>query len=552
MRKKNALLVVLLSLLFLGGCVVQYLWQEYKPPYIPKEFSSMEYEEVVMGIPVVDSLDFLEGKTALDSKENPGVYFQETLLPYSSQNHTLYLSQALWEEDWLGRLSAVPGSFLCMQQDEYLDEKERAIREGHGFCLYLVSEDSYYKLSLVVSGLPVIAMSTERMEEQEKPSYEEDPDKLYFDSEDLYYGAIWVFDPGVSGGGYEITACRVRYHHKGATTANFEKKGYSLSLQDSREENIDMPLLGMRSDNSWKLNAMVTDDNRIREMTSCQIWEQFDLENEEVAEPGPSMEYVELILDGDYKGLYCLVEPVDEKKLELDGNDVLYKILHHYAFEDEDVQEAINRKWRIMSPVRIRYPEVITDYAATWWPMRDFTNKMNYNHDGFQNVAQMVYPENVYDVFMFLMVVSASDNDYKNMYFAADVKADGSYIMKQIPWDLDYTFGNVYDYNGRNFTVFDTDITHEYKPVSTDFLIQYLPGSYEDILQERWTRYRQGFLNTEAIRQLMLDNQNKLINSGVVARENARWKEYPMSTDLEQLFAFQRARMEWLDEYFGG
>lgn len=552
MRRKGALLLLLVSILFLGACATHYLWKMYEPPYIPKEYSSMEHSSVVMGIPIVDSLDFLENKTKLNATENPGVYFQQTLLPYSHEENTLYLSQKPEEEDWVGKFSAESGSFLCMLEDSYLENKEAAIKEGHSFSLWLVSDASYYELSLVVSGMPVISMSTERMEEQEKPSYEEDPDKLYFDSEDLYYGAIRVFDPGVNGDDYEITECNVRYHHKGATTANFEKKGYSLSLQDSREENVDIPLLGMRSDNSWKLNAMVTDDNRIREMTSCQIWEQFDLANEEVDEPGPRMEYVELILDGDYKGLYCLVEPVDEKKLALDGNDVLYKILHHYAFEDEDVQEAINRKWRIMSPVRIRYPKVIVDYAAAWYPMRDFTNKMNYNHEGFQNVAQMVYPENVYDVFMFLMVVSASDNDYKNMYFAADVKADGSYVMKQIPWDLDYTFGNVYDYNGRNFTIFDPDVTHEYKPVSTDFLIQYAQGSYENILLDRWTSYRQSFLSTEAIKQLMLDNQNYLINSGVVARENARWPEYAVSTKLDSLFEFQSARMEWLDEYFGG
>ena len=343
-----------------------------------------------MGIPIVENRDFLEGKLRKETTENPGVYFKSVLLPYSYRNNTLYLSQSYEQDKWIGSLSAESGFYLCILQDDYLSHKEQAIKDGYPFTLWLVSEDSYYEFSLVVSGMPIIAISTERMEVQEKVPYEVDPDKLHFDSEDLYYGGIQVFDPGINGDDYEITKCNVRYHYKGATTSNFEKKGYAISLQNAKEENVDFPLLGMRSDNSWKLNAMVTDDNRIREMTACQIWEQLDAANEEVEEPGPRMEYVELVLDNDYQGLYCLVEPVDAKKLKLDADDVLYKVLHEIPFEDGKVQEAIDKGWRIMSPVRIRYPKVITDYAKVWHPMRDYTNKIYHGAEGYQKVAEMV------------------------------------------------------------------------------------------------------------------------------------------------------------------
>ena len=199
-----------------------------------------------------------------------------------------------------------------------------------------------------------------------------------------------------------------------------------------------------------------------RATTGPEIWEQMDASNEAVKEPGPRMEYVELILDNDYKGLYCLVEPVDEKKLELDDNDVLYKVLDHWPFTEEDIQKAISNQWKIASPVRIRYPEYIADYEAAWYPMRDYTNKVYYSQDGFQRIGEMIYPENAYDMYMFLMVVSGSDNFFKNMYFTADVKADGSYTMRQIPWDLDLTFGNVYAYESPNFTRFDSNVTYEY------------------------------------------------------------------------------------------
>lgn len=544
MRRKAALCVFLVSILLPVIYLARFLWREYRAEHIPVSYSYM-----VMGIPVVDSLDFLEGKTRLSAVGNPGVYFQKTLLPYSRQENTLYLPQAP-EKDWQGYFSTDPGSFLCIREDGCLSQKSRAIKEGHVFTLWLVSGETYYELSLAVPGMPVIAITTERMEVQEKVPYEVDPDKWTYGSEDLYYGDIRVFDPGDSGRGYAVTGCNVKYHYKGVTSVNFEKKGYAVSLQNIRGENIDVPLLGMRSDNSWKLNAMVTDDNRIREMTASQIWEQMDMADNEIKTPGPRMKYVELILDNDYKGLYCLVEPVDEKKLELDSNDVLYKILDHYPFEDGDVQAAIDNKWRVAFPVRIRYPKVVTDYEAAWYPIRDFTNKINYGQEEAQDVGHIVCPENVYDMFMFLMTVSGSDNEYKNMYFAADVRPDGSYTMKLIPWDLDLTFGNVYEYNSRNFTCFDPDVTCLYQPVPVELLIQYVPGSFEDILQDRWRRYRQSFLSTEAVCRLLTDNRDYLVRSGVASRENARWPEYSMSVDIEYLLEYQGARMEWLDEYF--
>ena len=153
---------------------------------------------------------------------------------------------------------------------------------------------------------------------------------------------------------------------------------------------------------------------------------------------------------------------------------------------------------------------------------------------------------------MFLMVISGNDNYFKNMYFATDVETDGSYKIRQIPWDLDYTFGNIYDYCGRNFTCFDDDVTVEYVEQSFHFLRQYAPETVNTLLVEKWQQYRKDFLSTESIQQMMLDNSEYLINSGVVERENIRWPQYSVNTDIDYLLDFQAERMDWLDEYFGG
>lgn len=549
MRRKKAFVLCLLSIALLVVVLAKWCLEK---EYAEKKWAPVETEKEVMGIAIVKNADVIAGKQRVTAEKNPGIFFENTMVPYDIKENTLYLSQNLCETGWQGELSVRPGAFLCMAEDVCWEDKEKAIREGHIFTIWLVEEEIYYEISMAISGMPVIDIATERMEIQEKVPYEVDPDKLYYGSEDLYYGDIRVFDSGSGKREYEITECRVRYHLKGATTKGFDKKGYAISLQDSRSNNIDVSLLGMREDNSWKLNALVTDPNRIREITASQIWSQIDEANTSVSEPGPRMEYVELVVDNDYRGLYCLVEPVDEKKLELDHNDILYKVIDWIPCTDEDIQIAVDSRWRIMFPVRIRYPEKIVNYEVAWYPIRDYISKLFYSHDGFQNISEMVHPENAHDMTIFLMTVAGNDNFFKNLFYAADVEEDGSYTMRQIPWDLDLTFGNVYEYSSPIASIFEDDVTVEYTEVSNAFLLQYAPNSVEEILLGNWRKYRSDFLSTDNVCKLMLDNRDYLVNTGVVARENERWPEYIMETDIEYLLEFQRNRMDWLDGYFEG
>ena len=307
---------------------------------------------------------------------------------------------------------------------------------------------------------------------------------------------------------------------------------------------MDKSLLGMRSDNSWKLKAMVADSRKIREKTACQLWEQFDNTNPSVNEAGPRMEYLELVIDNDYVGLYGIVEPVDEKKLGLDKNDVLYKSTNWKIPEDEDIQYAVDRQWKIMTYIRLRYPENIANYAQSWYPMRDYLNTF-YRGEGDENpIETKLNVSNYVDALLFNMTISGSDNHFRNLYFAADVSEDGTYSMRQIPWDLDLTFtalvGNAYN----------DDETVVYEEAALPFLRDMKPEVVRPVLQERWAECRETFLSTDNILRIMRDNQQYLINSGVVDRENERWPDYKMNPDISKIEDYQIRRMEWLDTYF--
>jgi len=539
MRKRKIQLVLactFMVILLLAGYQYMKTYMDYRVP--------VDSTGRVMGVAIVENLDFLEGREMRTSEQNPGVVMGGALLPYDSDG-VLYLAQDFAREAWEGDLlTNSPDTFLCTLADEAWEDKAASIREGHVFQVWLVGEDYYYELDMVVSGMPVMSISTDHFVEQDLGEYEEDPDRYYFEPDTLFYGGIQVFDPGDETRKYDIFESGVRYYLRGASSSVFDKKSYSLSLLDAKGEKLDKSLLGMRSDNSWKLKAMVADSSKIREKTACQLWEAFDLTNTSVNEKGPRMEYVELVIDNDYVGLYGIMEPVDEKKLGLDKNDILYKSTNWLIPSDGDIQEAIDRQWKIMTFIRIRYPDPIMNYEQTWYPMRDYLNTFYRGVGDTNPIESKIDVSNYVDALLFNMTISGSDNHFRNIYFAADVAVDGSYTMRQIPWDLDLTFSALV---GNDI---NEDETVVYEEKALPYLRDVKPEVVRPVLQERWAECRETFLSTDAILQVMRDNRQYLIDSGVVERENARWPKYKMSTNIEQIEDYQIRRMEFLDTYF--
>ena len=539
MRKRRIVLmlaITFLAIICLAGGYCYKIYMDYRVP--------VPYTGRIMSVPIVENLDFLEGKSKRISKENPGVYFGEALLPYT-ENGTIYLAQDFAVEEWIGELTTNSRDmFLCTLPDDAWSDKAGSIRDNHIFKLWLVGEKSYYELSMIVCGMPVMTISTEREEEQDLGDYETDPDHFYFDPPVIFYGQIQLFNPGVGTGYYEIMESLVRYYPRGDSSSSFEKISYSIGLLDSKGENLNESLLGMRSDNSWKLKGMVADTRKIREKTACELWEQFSQSNTEVNETGPHMEYLELIVDNDYVGLYGLVEPVDAKKLELDKNDVLYKSTNWIVPEDEDIQYTIDNKWKIVTYMRLRYPDDITDYEKAWYPLRDYLATFYKDGGDERPPESKIYVSNAIDMILFNMTISGSDNCYKNLYYAADVDESGSYTMRQIPWDLDLTFAEIWG------GAFKDDETVVYEEQAIPFLRDTNPDTVRPDLQERWQECRDGFLSTENILNIMCENRDYLINAGVKERENTRWPKYKMSYDIDKILDYQERRMIWLDEYF--
>ena len=103
---------------------------------------------------------------------------------------------------------------------------------------------------------------------------------------------------------------------RGNSSRNFDKKNYRVKLvaDEMAVENLPLPLLGMNPDNDWALHGPFLDKTLLRNY----MWMNLSAE---VMGYAPNVRFCEVILDGEYQGVYVLMETIKEDEYRVDLSD---------------------------------------------------------------------------------------------------------------------------------------------------------------------------------------------------------------------------------------
>ncbi len=155
---------------------------------------------------------------------------------------------------------------------------------------------------------------------------------------------------------------------RGNATWNMEKKSYRLKL----EEKINLLGQGKGEAKDWILLANHCDQTLLRNYIAFYLGRQ--LSNIEYSSSGS---FVEVVINGDYKGVYLLCEQVEVNKnrvnIEVDAEklDTGYLIeLDQYADDDEGAEEGVtffrlgDRLYTVKSDADTEQMEFIKDYVT--------------------------------------------------------------------------------------------------------------------------------------------------------------------------------------------
>lgn len=94
---------------------------------------------------------------------------------------------------------------------------------------------------------------------------------------------------------------------RGSSSQMFPKKQYALETQTETGENLNVSLLGLPKENDWILNGPYSDKTLIRNVLIYQL-------SREIGQYASRTRFCELILNGDYRGVYILMEKIKRDK----------------------------------------------------------------------------------------------------------------------------------------------------------------------------------------------------------------------------------------------
>ncbi|MEZ5059202.1 MAG: CotH kinase family protein [Saprospiraceae bacterium] len=338
---------------------------------------------------------------------------------------------------------------------------------------------------------------------------------------------------------------------RGGWTQTLPKKSMEIEFwtDTTGNETQDFSLLGMVNDDDWNLQAMFNEPLRIRSKTNNDLWRMINELHYRDEEPeainGIRMKFVELFINNEYRGLYCLGEKVNRKQLKLkkhNGNirGELYKGISWGAstFAAAPPYDNNSLEW---SGFEYKHPEEEINWENLY-ELVDFVINAS-DQDFYEGYKDEFELDNLVDYYIFLNLLRATDNTGKNIYIAK-YTSDSPYFY--VPWDLDGTFGTIWDGSNENIT---NDLLSNgfYNRLNHDCA----PDGFRERLKNKWLDLRSKVVTHDSLISLFTINHDYLKTNGVYDREHSAWSEYVyQNTDLDYMSSWITNRLSYLDVKF--
>ena len=411
-------------------------------------------------------------------------------------------------------------------------------------------------------------------------------------------GSLRVTDPASLGYDSLMIAA---FKYRGASSSNYPKRSYAIKLRDENGNSVDRKLLGYRSDNNWILDAMYIDLACMRNRVATDLWNAFECkpyyaDREKKVRTGTRGKFVEVILNGQWWGLYCMTEKMDRKQLKLkkfvpaaqsttgenEVHGVLYKsnqwtyevFMGHESNDDNDNKQVIYPHKKVSDYNNIlgketwceyefKYPDY-EDEAVEWRPLHDAANMVAtsfiLNIDSVK--SRFDYPM-LRDYYLFIDLLLATDNHGKNLFwYAYDTQGPEGDKLSLAPWDLDGTFGQDWDgviTNTKDVTLdFDTYIkNYEHGQFAIFDLIK-SRSEWQQDLKDRYAELRiKGVISGDSIANRFANYASLFEASLADQREQNMWSKayHSRHKDIQGGATYAeswiRRRVNWLDQKYG-
>ena len=455
--------------------------------------------------------------TALDNNGVPLAYDRET--------NTFYCSLGLDNgEQWPDIHLTAPGAegvSLLLADDFTYDSCAEAVAMGNVYSLLAYTQEEYAYANLVFTGLPLMSLTAEgEITRNDTPAYVE-----------------------IGAYGEEAVRANARVHIRGWSSRQYMKNGYRVEYtRGSGGRKVALQTPGIGRTDTLVLLPMAADRSMLRDRLSWALYDEM-LGDEERFAARPCA-YVELMLDGQYAGVYLLMKPFDmeEELLHMGGShaqrDSVYRSCITFLVGEE---EAITEHPYGDSLGFRKYYEAVG--STPFQALDDFKALIEQEDDEAfcaQAMAQLDI-ESMLRMTLLLQAGGMTDNVFNNMFIWAEWTEAG-YVYHFIPWDMDMSWGMREEEIGQQYEYW------LHFP-QADRLLNLNPGGQlRSTLAGMWAQLRADKFSEAHIESLLTQYAGELNDSGAMLRNAERWETETYASDGQDILDFVNIRFALLDE----
>lgn len=344
---------------------------------------------------------------------------------------------------------------------------------------------------------------------------------------------------------------------RGSSSQLLPKKPYGFTTVEADTfENDNVKLLGMAKENDWILNSFAFDDSMMRDYISYEAARA-------MGKYATNLVYCEVVLNGDYIGLYAISEKikrdgdrVDIAKLS-DTHDVFPEVTGGYIIQTDRVSDEDPQAWYNNGASYIHEKPDADDITEI---------QSNYIQSVFLGLDQTASNADIVSGFPSVIDVPSFVDYILMAEFASNVDAyalstyyhkDRCGKLRAGPiWDYNLTYGN--DLLDFFSTYFDRSLTNvwqfDFSNTGAHFWnALFTNPTFKCYLSKRFYEVtRPGApLNYNTISNLM-DTTAALISEAMV-RDNQRWNTIEnFSSEIANMKSWIQERITWMSNNLGG
>jgi hypothetical protein len=349
---------------------------------------------------------------------------------------------------------------------------------------------------------------------------------------------------------------RISIEIRGSTSQVPEKKPYGLTtLKTDGVTNNNIPLLGMPSENDWILSSMSYEPSYLRDFFSYELYNR-------LGNYSSRAQYCEVLVNGDYRGLYMLLEKikVDKNRVNVvkmtNTDNAGQFVTGGYITKSDKTTGNDPVAWNMSGTDFIHHapkPEVVTTQQTTF--IKNQFSSLSTAATAKNNSLTNGIPS-IIDIpsFVDFMILNEFASNVDGYQFSTYYHKDRGGKLRAGPiWDFNLTYGNdlfLWGFN-RSFTnVWQFNDGGNVGPEYWRNL--FANATFKCYLSKRWNELIAPGkpLNYNVLTGIIDGIKSKIAEA--VARDVARWGQSEnQTTNINNMKDWIQKRITWISSNIG-